>query len=109
MITMIAIRRAVTRTAVGAALIAAAACSENFVTVTNPDTIDAATVDPAVAATSLALSAQQNYAVAIGWLTSYGAWFTEEGNVSDTFPTRNEFGFRLITDLNGSLLSLIHI
>ncbi len=100
---MIAIRRAVTRTALGAALVAAVACSENFVTVTNPDTIDAATVDPSVAATNLALSAQQNFAVAIGWLASYGGWFTEEGNVSDTFPTRNEFGFRLITDLNGSL------
>src|SRR5512133_778286 len=105
MITMIAIRRAVTRTALGAALVAAVACSESFVTVTNPDTIDAATVDPSVAATSLALSAQQNFAVAIGWLASYGGWFTEEGNVSDTFPTRNEFGFRLITDLNGSLTS----
>jgi hypothetical protein len=33
----------------------------------------------------------------------YSGWFTEEANVSDTFPTRNEFGFRLITDLNGSL------
>ena len=33
----------------------------------------------------------------------YDAWFAGEANVSDTFPTRNEFGFRNISDLNGSL------
>jgi hypothetical protein len=104
MITMKTIQRAVTRTALGAALvIAAAACSEKFVDVTNPNVIDASTVDPTSGATTLALSAQQNYATAIGWLAMYGGWFTEEANVADTFPTRNEFGFRLISDLNGSL------
>ncbi|MHB0962581.1 MAG: RagB/SusD family nutrient uptake outer membrane protein [Gemmatimonadaceae bacterium] len=100
---MISIRRAVTRTAAGAALAVAAACSDSFVEVTNPNVIDAATVDPASGATSLALSAQQNFATAFGWLSMYSGWFTEEANVADTFPTRNEFGFRLITDLNGSL------
>lgn len=100
---MISIRRAVTRITVGAALVVAAACSEGFVEVTNPDVIDAATVDPASGATSLALSSQQNFVTAFGWLAMYSGWFTEEANVADTFPTRNEFGFRLITDLNGSL------
>lgn len=100
---MISIRRAVTRTTMGAALVVGAACSDSFVEVTNPNVIDAATVDPASGATSLALSAQQNFATAYGWLATYSGWFTEEANVSDTFPTRNEFGFRLITDLNGSL------
>ena len=101
---MITIRRAVTRTLAGTALlVAAAACSDSFVTVTNPNVIDASTVDPTSGATTLALSAQQNYATGLGWLAMYGGWFTEEANVSDTFPTRNEFGFRLISDLNGSL------
>lgn len=100
---MISIRRAVTRTTTGAALVLAAACSDSFVEVTNPDRIDAATVDPTSGATTLAFSAQQNFATAFGWLAMYSGWFTEEANVSDTFPTRNEFGFRLITDLNGSL------
>lgn len=100
---MISIRRAVTRTTAGAALLLTAACSDSFVQVTNPDRIDAATVDPSSGATTLAFSAQQNFATAFGWLTMYSGWFTEEANVSDTFPTRNEFGFRLITDLNGSL------
>lgn len=100
---MISIRSAVTRTTAGAALVVAAACSDSFVQVTNPDVIDAATVDPTSGATALALSAQQNFAAAVGLLATYSGWFTEEANVSDTFPTRNEFGFRLITDLNGSL------
>ncbi len=100
---MLTIRSAVTRTTAGVALVLAAACSDKFVSVTNPNVIDAATVDPTAGATSLANSAQQNFATALGWLAMYGGWFTEEANVSDTFPTRNEFGFRLITDLNTSL------
>ena len=101
---MISIPRAVTRTIAGVALLAAsAACTDKFVTVTNPNVIDAATVDPTSGAATLALSAQQNYVTALGLLSVYGGWFTEEANVSDTFPTRNEFGFRIISDLNTSL------
>lgn len=100
---MISIRSAVTRTAAAAVLVVGAACSDKFVQVTNPNVIDAATVDPTSGATSLANSAQQNFATAHGWLALYAGWFTEEANVADTFPTRNEFGFRLITDLNTSL------
>jgi hypothetical protein len=101
---MSSFRRAVTRTSAGAALLlGSAACSSDFLKVTNPNVIDASTVDPASGATALALSAQQNFATAIGWLAMYGAWFTGEANVSDTFPTRNEFGFRTVADLNGSL------
>lgn len=102
---MISIRSAVTRTTAGAALVLTAACSDSFIQVTNPNVIDAATVDPTSGATSLAYSAQQNFATAYGWLAMYSGWFTEEANVSDTFPTRNEFGFRTITDQNGSLNS----
>jgi hypothetical protein len=88
----------------GAVLLAGtASCSDKFLQVTNPNVIDAATVDPTASGATLAASAQQNFATAYGWLIMYSAWFTGEANVSDTFPTRNEFGFRLISDLNGSL------
>lgn len=101
---MTTIRRAVTRTATGATLLlGVAACSDSFLAVTNPNVIDKSTVDPVSGATTLALSAQQNFTRAIGLLSVYAGWFTGEANVSDTFPTRNEFGFRLISDLNGSL------
>ena len=98
------IQRAVTRTLIGSAMVlGAAACSDKFLSVTNPNVIDAATVDPTTGALTLAASAQQNFATAVGWLAMYSGWFTGEANVSDTFPTRNEFGFRTISDLNGSL------
>jgi hypothetical protein len=100
----IQIRRALARTTLGAVLLlGTAACSDKFLQVTNPNVIDAATVDPTSGASTLAASAQQNFATTYGWLIMYSAWFTGEANVSDTFPTRNEFGFRLISDLNGSL------
>ena len=101
---MTKIRRAVSRTLFGGTLLlGASACSDKFLAVTNPNVIDASTVDPTSTATSLAASAQQNLATAYGWLIMYSSWFTGETNVSDTFPTRNEFGFRTVSDLNGSL------
>jgi hypothetical protein len=100
------IRRAVTRTlAASVLLVGAAACSDKFLAVTNPNVIDASTVDPTSGAATLANSAQQNFATAVGWLSMYSGWFSGEANVSDTFPTRNEFGFRLIVPENGSLLA----
>jgi len=104
---MTTIRRAFTRTVCGAVLLvgSAVACKDSFLQVTNPNLIDAATVDPNSGAGTLAASAQQNFATALGWLIMYDSWFSGEANVSDTFPTRNEFGFRTISDLNGSLLS----
>ena len=100
------IRRAVTRTlAASVLLVGAAACSDKFLAVTNPDVIDAATVDPTSGAATLANSAQQNFAVSVGWMSIYSAWFAGETNVSDTFPTRNEFGFRIVVPENGSLLA----
>ena len=100
------IRRAVTRTlAASVLLVGAAACSDKFLAVTNPNVIDAATVDPTSGAATLANSAQQNFAVSVGWMSIYSAWFAGETNVSDTFPTRNEFGFRIVVPENGSLLA----
>jgi starch-binding outer membrane protein, SusD/RagB family len=96
--------RAVSRTAAGAVFVlGATACGDDFVTVTNPNVIDAATVDPTASGALLAFSAQQNFVDMFGVLAMYGGWFSGEANVSDTFPTRNEFGIRNITDLNGSL------
>ena len=106
MIMMNTIQRAVTRTiAVSVLICGTAACSNKFVDVTNPNVIDAATVDPTASQTLLANSAQQNFAAAYGWLAVYSSWFSGEADVADTFPTRNEFGFRQIADVNGSLLS----
>ncbi len=69
----------------------------------NPNLLDVSTVDPVNDALTLANSAQQSYAVALGWQIMHGAWFTGEALVSETFPTRNEFGRRDVQSSNGSL------
>ncbi len=105
---MKSIRRAATRISLVAALaIIAPACSDKFLQVENPNLIDASTVDPTASAVVLANSAQQDYQAWYGWHIMYSGWFSGEIDVSDTFPTRNEFGYRQVenqnTDLSGSL------
>lgn len=96
--------RATARLAGTAALLASTACSD-FLTVKNPSVIDAGAVNPVDDAATLALSGQQSYSSALGWLIMYGSWFTGEALVSETFPTRNEFGRRDVLAQNGSLSS----
>lgn len=93
--------RATARLAGTAALLASTACSD-FLTVKNPSVIDAGSVNPVDDAVTLALSGQQSYSSALGWLIMYGSWFTGEALVSETFPTRNEFGRRDVLAANGS-------
>jgi hypothetical protein len=78
------------------------ACSD-FLNVENPNVIDINAVDPVQDAAALANSAQQNFATSYGWLIMYSSWFTGETLVSETFPTRNEFGRRDVAESNGSL------
>lgn len=88
-----------------AALLAGAgatACSD-FLVVENPNVIDVAAIDPVADAGTLAGSVQQNFAIAYGWLAMYGSWMSGETLVSETFPTRNEFGLRNVVAANGSL------
>src|SRR5690625_7903012 len=66
----------------------AAACSDSFFDVDRPNVVDAETIDPLVAAEEFANSAYQNFLVAYGGIIVYGGWFTNEGQVGDTFPTR---------------------
>lgn len=89
---------------VGVALfVAAAGACNDFLSVDNPNVIDQDNIDPVADATVLANSAQQSFAAAYGWQIMYASWFTGEAEVSETFPTRNEFGRRAISPSNGSL------
>ncbi len=78
-----------------------AGCSD-YLTVKNPTVIETSTLDPVNDAPVLANSAMQNLAAAYGWLIMYSAWFTGEVDVSETFPTRNEYGRRSVDPTNGS-------
>ncbi|MCO4101580.1 hypothetical protein [Gemmatimonas sp.] len=78
-----------------------AGCSD-FLTVTNPNVINASAIDPVTDAVTLAASAQQNFAVAHGWFAMYQSWMIGEALVAETFPTRNEYGRREVLNTNGS-------
>lgn len=88
--------------AAAAAALTLSGC-DHWLTVPDPTVIDADALDPVNDAPLLSRSAQQNFANAYGWLIVYSSWFTGETDVSETFPTRNEFGRRDVTIQNGSL------
>ena len=95
--------RATRRTLAVAAVLAGTTACSDFLNVDNPNVIDINAIDPSKDAAALANSAQQNFATAYGWLIMYSSWFTGETQVSETFPTRNEFGRRDVAESNGSL------
>lgn len=86
----------------GALLLSTAVACADFLEVKNPNVINRDEIDPVQDATTLANSAQQSHQSALGWLIMYGSWFTGEALVSETFPTRNEFGRRDVAAANGS-------
>jgi hypothetical protein len=92
----------IARTAVAVGALSLGACND-WLQVNNPTVIDVDALDPVADANLLAKSAQQNFASAYGHLIVYSSWFVGETDVSETFPTRNEFGRRDITIQNGSL------
>jgi len=75
----------------------------SWLSVDNPGVIDQGALNPVADAPTLARAAQENFASAYGHLIVYSSWFVGETDVSETFPTRNEFGRRSISVLNGSL------
>src|SRR3970282_1613148 len=94
--------RKLASSAIAAGALFLAGCGD-WLTVPDPTVIDANALDPVADAPVLAMSAQQNFATAYGWLIMYSSWFVGETDVSETFPTRNEFGRRDIVIQNGRL------
>lgn len=90
------------RAAAAAAALTLSGC-DYWLTVPDPTVIDADALDPVQDAPLLSRSAQQNFANAYGWHIVYSSWFVGETDVSETFPTRNEFGRREVTEGNTSL------
>ncbi len=98
------IRRAVSRTVLGSALaLGAAACSDKFLEVTNPNVIDAGTVNPAATAATLANTTHQNFATELGITAMFESHFTGETYILETSSSQNEFGKREVSVDNGTL------
>ena len=76
---------------------------DDLVDVVNPDVVDAGSIDPNADQATFALSALQDFYDVYTDAIVYQAWFTNEARVGDTFPTRNEFGRRIVSDANGTM------
>jgi hypothetical protein len=99
---MTTIRKAVSCSLFGAALVlGTAACTDDFLQVSNPNVIDADEVDPAASATTLAASVQQNFATAYGTFIQFSSHFTGETYIMETSGAQNEYGRREVSELNG--------
>ena len=83
-------------------LLGTAAC-DDLTNVINPNTVEASSIDPLADQTTFARSALQNFYSALPESILVQAWFTNEARVGDTFPTRNEFGRRIVDDNNSNL------
>lgn len=101
---MMTIQRAVSRTMIGGALVLGTlACTDKFLNVTNPNLIDAITVDPAATAGALAATVQQNFATEFGATAMFESHFTGETYIIETSSSQNEFGKREVSVDNGTL------
>ncbi len=83
-----------------AAAVAVTSGCDDFLDVTNPNNLEAEAIDEERDRTVLSQSAWQSFVSRYGETMVYVAWFTGEGRVGDTFPTRNEVGRRDIPEDN---------
>lgn len=84
-------------------LAAASLACDSFLEVQDPTVIDAETIDPIQDLPTLASSALQDLYDGLDNFIVYGAWFSGEMYVGDTFPTRNDIGRRVVEFTNGTL------
>lgn len=96
------------RSALTAAVLVTAAFAggcDNFLEVEHPGVIDAGTIDPVVEAETFSLSAQTNFFNAYDNVVVYGAFFTGEAWVDDTYAGRKDVGRRSVNDRDALLVA----
>jgi starch-binding outer membrane protein, SusD/RagB family len=100
-------RRTSGRAAASVALIALAAASatgcREYLTVENPNVVNADAIDPKADAPTLSLSARENFFWAAGWMASFSSFLVWESWPAETFPEYNQFGLRSIVNTNAVL------
>lgn len=87
------------------ALVGSVAACDSFFEVRTPGVVQAGSVNAVQDGPTFANSAFQTLATAVPRIGTYGSWHTGEIWVGDTFPTRNEFGRRDVSDTNSSMLA----
>lgn len=90
-------------TASAAALLTLGAGCKDYLTVDNPNVINTSALDPKRDATTLSLSARENFTTAAGWLADFSSFLTWESWPAETFPEYNQFGLRSVEPTNGPL------
>jgi hypothetical protein len=89
------IRRTVAAALLGVSATAMAGC-DRFVTVKNPNNLEADTIDPERDVSLLSNSVYTRFVTGLEYSYILGVWFTNHARVGDTFPTRNAVGQRNI-------------
>lgn len=79
-----------------------AACSD-FISVTNPNVVEASGIDPTTDGPLIAWSAFQNFVAGYGGIVLYTSWFTTEAWTGDSAEDRSEVGRRAIDPTNARL------
>ena len=95
-------QRLISGVALAVATFAIAGC-DDFLAVENPTVIESTTVNPVTDAETFSLSAQTDFFDAYDNIVVYGAFFSGEAWVDDTFPTRNDIAQRTIDPRNGTV------
>ena len=75
----------------------------DYLTVENPNVVNAGAIDPLADAATLSLSARENFFLAAGWMASFSSFFVWETWGAETFPEWNQFGLRSIVNTNAVL------
>jgi starch-binding outer membrane protein, SusD/RagB family len=89
------IRRTFAAALLGLSATAMAGC-DRFVTVKNPNNLEADAIDPERDASLLSNSVYTRFVTSLEGAYVLAAWFTNHARVGDTFPTRNAVGQRNI-------------
>jgi len=79
---------------------------DDYLTVDNPNIVDASTIDPLAEASSLALSVEQEFADNYAELAAYSAWFTGSLYNSDINPGGNLLASRNLEETSGPVEGL---
>jgi hypothetical protein len=90
------------RVALGLSVGLTAAACDDFITVENPNVVEAGGIDPATDGPMIAWSAFQDFVAAYGTMALNTAWFTTEAWTGDSGEGRSELGRRAIDPITGN-------